>query len=93
MEASYSTFYNNFISLTGDKLQACLKVTECPPNTTVKMAQDSKINQTVLACLNTADVVLACPSAFDSEDFGSTRLSSILSLLIRKKVIVMDCKT
>jgi hypothetical protein len=93
MAPTYNLIYNNYISLTGDKLQACLKVTECPPNTMLKMAQDSSVNQMVLDALKSCDVVIACPDAKDRKDFADTRLATTLSLLKRKKILTLETRS
>ena len=61
--------YNNLASLDDDKLSACLSVTEFPPGSELAMVQDSTVNKIANDCLGAANVVIACPSVEDCDDF------------------------
>lgn len=66
---SSHTFFNNFISTNGDKLEACLKVTECPPDTMTVMAKESYLKSVLTDFLDQADLVLVSVPKDDKADY------------------------
>jgi len=72
--STYNVVHNHFISLTGDKLQACLKITECPPETEVMLAKDSGVRGQMAECLAQADIVIVSVAKEEIADFEQTRL-------------------
>ena len=78
LKPSSFVFYKHFISTSGDKLEACLKIIECPQNTTLAVTRDPTVFREVLDYGSKADVILVSVSQDDKKDFENTRLSKIL---------------
>lgn len=78
-KASSSMHFNHFISTNGDKLEACLRVTECPIETSTAIAREGYLRSTLLECLGQADLVLVSVPYDDRGDYSDTRLYTILS--------------
>ena len=70
--------YQTFISTNGDKLEACVKIVECPKDTTTAIARDSSIQKETIDYLSSADIVLVSVADDDRVDFQNTRLFNIL---------------
>ena len=70
--------YQTFISTNGDKLEACIKIVECPKDTTTAIARDSSIQKETIDYLSGADIVLVSVADEDRVDFQNTRLFNIL---------------
>ena len=62
MKPSSLVCYKNFISTSGDKLEACLKIIECPQNTTLALARDPVVFREVLDYGSVADIILVSVS-------------------------------
>ncbi len=77
--STYNIVFNHFISLTGEKLQACVKITECPPETEVMMARDSEVRFQMTECLASADIIIVSVGKEDVADFEYTRLYRIVA--------------
>lgn len=78
MRASAQVYFNHFISTSGDKLEACVKVVECPSDTALAMARDSYLQATVEDFLSQADLILVSVPRDDRADYSDTRLYTIL---------------
>jgi hypothetical protein len=81
--------FNHFISTSGDKLEACLKVIECPPDTVTAMVRDGYTMTTVAEFLTQADLIIASVPLCDQSDFADTRLHAILEKHA-KNVLFLD---
>jgi hypothetical protein len=84
MRASSTTFFNYFISTNGDKNEACVRVVECPNDTSTAISQ-GYIRDSVLEHLGTADLIVVSVPQEDREDYNDTRLCTILSSFKHKK--------
>lgn len=78
MPASSTTHFNYFISTNGDKLEACVRIVECP-NDTSKAISQGYIRDTVLEHLGAADLIIVSVPQEDRDDYNDTRLCTILS--------------
>ena len=78
-------YHKTFISTSGDKLEACLRIIECPPNTVQAIARDPTVFREVLDYAAKADVILISVGLEDRDDFQNTRLSKILEQFDAKK--------
>ena len=85
-----SVYYNNFISLNGDKLEACLKIVECPPDTAIAVTKDSFLKSILNDYLNQADLVIVSVSGDDKLDYSNTRLSGMLVPFQKKRTYYLD---
>jgi hypothetical protein len=85
MRASSTTSFNYFISTNGDKLEACIRVVECPNDTSAAISQ-GYIRDSVLEHLGSADlIVVSVPKEDRGDDYNDTRLCTILSAFKHKK--------
>lgn len=57
MRPSSTTFFNHFISTNGDKLEACVKIVECPKDTSTAISA-GYVRDTVLEHLGKADLIV-----------------------------------
>jgi hypothetical protein len=77
IKQSSTTYFNHFISKNGDKLEACIKIVECPNDTSAAMSQ-GYIRDTVLQHLSKADLIVVSVPEEDRSDYSDTRLHTVL---------------
>lgn len=85
--------YKNFVSYTDSKLQACLKIVECPPDSTKKLVNDTNLNDIALTLIRDADVVLINPAETEREEFSTSVLAKLVMEASKKsaaKLYVLD---
>lgn len=84
MKATSSTYFNNFISTNGDKLEACLRIVECPNDTSQAISQGFT-RDSVLDHLGKADLIIVSVPEDDRSDYTDTRLHTVLDQYKYKK--------
>ncbi len=89
-KASSSICYNHFISLNGDKLEACVKLIECPPDTATAVAQNSYLGSTLNEFLAQADLILVSVPSEDRADYQDTRLYAMLARFKHKNQVFLN---
>ena len=90
LKASSSIQYNNYISLNGDKLEACVKLIEGPPDTATAITQNSYLATTLNEFLAAADLIIISVPNEDRSDFQDTRLFGMLTRFKHKNQVFLD---
>jgi hypothetical protein len=89
MKPSSTTYFNHFISKNGDKLEACIRIVECPNDTSAAISQ-GYIRDTVLQHLSNADLIVVSVPEEDRSDYTDTRLHTVLHAFRHHKQLFIE---